>query len=367
MIIAITTQGLTYREAARLYGVSKSLVHTLYQRYLAEGEVGILPRSRAPHTCPGQTPKHIRERILELRDTLLQHGSDAGADTIRTYLAREHVTVSRTTIWRILQRSGAITPQPQKRPRSSWQRFQASQPNEMWQSDFTHHRLTTGHEIEIIGWLDDHSRFLLHLSAHPRVTGRIVVDTFTQAAHAHGFPAATLTDNGMVYIIERFWQTLKKYLAQHNAASITELQTSLDRFSEYYNTIRPHRAIARNTPQHAYTLIPKAAPTRPDAPDSWQVRYDIVGTTGTISLHHAGRLRHLGIGRENARTEIICLVHAHHATESPTPATSSANTSSTQKRTTNEKHPNPHSVGSGAVMSSDITMVGLTGFEPATP
>lgn len=353
LIIAITTQGLTYREAAKLYGVSKSLVYTLHQRYLAEGEAGILPRSRAPLTRPSQTTAHVRERILELRDTLLKHGSDAGADTIRTYLAREHITVSRTTIWRVLQRAGAITPQPQKRPRSSWQRFQASQPNEMWQSDFTHHRLTTGQEIEIIGWLDDHSRFLLHLSAHTRVTGRTVVDTFTQAARAHGHPAATLTDNGMVYTtrlarggkqagtnafetllklegitqkngrpykpttqgkIERFWQTLKKYLAQNNAASITELQATLDRFSEYYNTIHPHRAIARNTPQHAYTLIPKSAPTRPDAPDTWQVRYDIVGTTGTISLRHAGRLRHLGIGREHARAEVICLVHAHHAT-----------------------------------------------------
>ncbi|MBS3181935.1 hypothetical protein [Leucobacter manosquensis] len=39
-----------------------------------------------------------------------------------------------------------------------------------------------------------------------------------------------------------------------------------------------------------------------------------MGTKGTISLRHAGRLRHLGIGREHARTEIICLVHAHHAT-----------------------------------------------------
>ena len=59
--------------------------------------------------------------------------------------------------------------------------------------------LTTGADVEVIGWIDDHSRYLLHLTAHPRITGRIVIDTFTSAATEHGYPTATLTDNGMVY------------------------------------------------------------------------------------------------------------------------------------------------------------------------
>ena len=59
--------------------------------------------------------------------------------------------------------------------------------------------LSTGIDVEVIGWLDDHSRYLLHLSAHRRVTGRTVTDTFTAAAQEHGYPTATLTDNGMVY------------------------------------------------------------------------------------------------------------------------------------------------------------------------
>lgn len=353
LITAITIQGLSYRETARRYGVSKSLVHRLHQRWLVEGDTAYEPRSRAPHTSPARTPARTRARILELRTELRRTGSDAGADTIREYLAREHIHVSRSTIWRILTRASAITPQPQKRPRSSWQRFQAAQPNEMWQSDFTHHALTTGQDVEIIGWLDDHSRFLTHLSAHPRVTGKIVTDTFTHAAHTHGYPASTLTDNGMVYTarlarggrqaglnrfetllsiegitqkngrpykpttqgkIERFWQTLKKYLAEHPSGSITELQHTLDAFRTFYNTIRPHRAIARQTPAFAYALIPKATATKPDSPDAWQVRYDIVDSGGTITLRHAGKLRHLGIGRGHARTEVICLVHGSHAT-----------------------------------------------------
>lgn len=49
-------------------------------------------------------------------------------------------------------------------------------------------------------------------------------------------------------------------------------------------------------------------------PATWQVRYDIVGNNGTISLRYGGKLKLLGIGRERARTEIICLVHGTHAT-----------------------------------------------------
>lgn len=281
-------------------------------------------------------------------------GLDAGADTIHTRLISEGTQIGRTTIWRILRAAGQITPQPRKRPRSSWQRFCADRPNELWQSDFTHWALTDGTDFEVIGWLDDHSRYLLHLSAHRRVTGKTVADTFTATAHQHGYPAATLTDNGNVYTtkyaggarghgtanafetllafegitqkngrpykpttqgkIERLWQTLKKYLAAHPSTTQEELQHHLDTFRQYYNTDRPHRALGRRPPQFAYTLIPKATPTTPSDPNLWRVRYDTVDNHGKISLRHSGRMMHLGIGRAHARTEIIALIHNYEAT-----------------------------------------------------
>ncbi|MCM3887600.1 hypothetical protein [Frankia sp. R82] len=112
---------------------------------------------------------------------------DAGADTIGWHLTHHHQrTVSRATIHRILTRAGTVTPTPATRPRPSYIRFQADQPNECWQSDLTHHRLTRpdgrpGTDIEIISWVDDHSRFVLHVAAHPKITRKIVVATFHQA------------------------------------------------------------------------------------------------------------------------------------------------------------------------------------------
>jgi transposase InsO family protein len=107
--------------------------------------------------------------------------------------------VSRATINRTLVRQKLVTPAPAKRPRSSFVRFEAQQPNELWQADFTHYPLTTGEDCEVLSWLDDHARRALSVTAHQRVTGPVVVDTFRAAAAEHGLPAATLTDNAMVF------------------------------------------------------------------------------------------------------------------------------------------------------------------------
>ena len=109
------------------------------------------------------TPPATVELVLRLRKQLLEAGLDAGADTIGWHLRHHNrVEVSRATIHRILTRHGAVVPDPAKRPRSSYIRFEAAQPNECWQSDFTHYRLPGGRDVEIITWLDDHSRYALH-------------------------------------------------------------------------------------------------------------------------------------------------------------------------------------------------------------
>ena len=131
LVQAVMVQGLSYGEAARRFGVSKSLVHKLHHRVLIEGEAALQPRSRAPRRVANRTAAAVRIRVLELRTGLAAEGFDAGADTIRSLLAAEGVVLSRSTIWRILKAAAVIEPQPQKRPRSSWIRFAADRPNEL--------------------------------------------------------------------------------------------------------------------------------------------------------------------------------------------------------------------------------------------
>jgi transposase InsO family protein len=104
------------------------------------------------------------------------------------------VKVSAATVIRYLHRAGLVVPEPRKRPKSSYIRFAAEQPNECWQSDFTHYTLADGTGSEILTWLDDHARYALSVTAHHRVTGPIVVSAFQAAVAAHGAPASTLTD-----------------------------------------------------------------------------------------------------------------------------------------------------------------------------
>jgi transposase InsO family protein len=301
VITALFVENQTAREVAARYGVDRSWVYRLKARYKAEGEAAFQPRSRRPKTSPTATAPETVQLVLTLRKQLSEAGHDASAETICWHLAHHHhVTLSRATVHRILARHGEITPEPNKRPKSSYIRFAAEQPNETWQSDFTHYRLarsdgTPGRDVEVITWLDDHSRCALHVSAHHRITARIVLDTFQQTADLHGYPASTLTDNGMVYTVrfaggkggrtllehelrrlnivqknsrpnhpttcgkvERFQQTLKKWLRTQpdQPTTIPELQTLLDRFRTEYNTLRPHRSL-----EHRATPATGSAPT----------------------------------------------------------------------------------------------------------
>src|SRR4051795_12684809 len=206
IITAVVDEKRTKSEVARDYDVSRYWVQQLVQRYLAEGEAAFEPHSRRPHSSPHAVPAGVEDEIVRLRKELSRQGLDAGADTIRTHLARRtHRSQTSTmpspppsvsTIWRILDRRGFVTAQPQKRPRSSWRRFEAEQPNQRWQADTTHWRLGDGTPVEILNLLDDHSRLALACVPRRTITGPDVVGAFGDAFVRWGIPASVLTDNG---------------------------------------------------------------------------------------------------------------------------------------------------------------------------
>jgi transposase InsO family protein len=200
VITAVTVEQRPVSEVARSYGVARSWIYALLARYRAEGEAAFEPRSRRPETSPSAISNQAAELIVALRKDLAGQGLDAGPETICWHLAHHHqIRVSRATISRYLARAGLVAPDPAKRPKSSYLRFEAGQPNECWQSDFTHYPLADGTGTEVLTWLDDHSRLALSITAHRRVTGPIVLAAFRAAAAAYGPPASTLTDNGMVF------------------------------------------------------------------------------------------------------------------------------------------------------------------------
>ena len=352
VVTAVRIEGRTKAEVSREFGVSPRWVYELVRRFDAEGEAGLEARSRRPNRSPRRTPGLIEDEIVRLRKDLVDLGVDAGAHTIAVHMARRHgqdVVPSVATIWRVLSRRGFVTPQPQKRPRSSFIRFEAQMPNERWQADITHWRLADDTEVEILNVLDDHSRLAIASDARHVFKAADVVACFHGAAGAHGFPSSLLTDNGAVSTaaprkgrcalevettalgirfvhsrpyhpqtcgkVERFHQTMKRWLAKRPApASVAELQVMLDTFAAYYNTVRPHRAIGRRTPAEAFGSRPKAAPSGPRlvVPPHYRVRRDKVDITGVITLRHNSRLHHIGLGRRLIGTRVLALVDGLH-------------------------------------------------------
>ena len=355
VITAVIVEGRSQQEVARAYGVSQGWISRLVARFRREDEAAFEPRSRRPHRSPTAIPQATMELICQLRRDLTSQGLDAGPETIAWYLAQHHgISVARASVSRCLGRAGLVVPSPAKRPRSSYIRFQADLPNECWQADFTHYRLTRhdgrpGSDVEILSWLDDCSRFALSITAHLRVTGPSVVVTFRDAVHRFGAPASTLTDNGMVFTtrfsggkggrngfeaelrrlhvrqknsrpnhpttcgkVERFQQTMLSWLRAQprQPTTLDELQALLDLFACLYNQQRPHRSLPhRATPAAVYHSLPKAAPSADRELDHHhRVRHDVIDSEGKVTLRHSGRLHHIGVGRTHARTPVIMLV-----------------------------------------------------------
>jgi transposase InsO family protein len=341
LVEAHLREGRPVAELARAHKVHPSWIYRLLARYRQEGEAGLVPRSRRPHRSPTTLAVAVEEEIVLLRKQLAEEGLDAGAETIWFHLERRHGTApSVSTIMRVLRRRGCVVPAPKKRPRSSMTRFVATLPNECWQSDMTHWALLGGGAVEIVNVIDDHSRLCVGAVALRVARSLDVVEIFETARQRYGTPASVLTDNGAIFTaryrngksaletelerlgvvakhaspyhpqtcgkVERFHQTMKKYLAKQRAPrSIPELQRQIDAFVTYYNECRPHRGIGRKIPRDVFDARVKAHPAT-KIESHMRIRHDKVDAYGKVTLRYEGRLRHIGLGaRFSGRTVVL--------------------------------------------------------------
>ncbi|HEV2010398.1 MAG TPA: IS481 family transposase [Candidatus Limnocylindria bacterium] len=348
VVDAVVLEGRSPTELAKSHGLSRAWVYELVKRFRAGGYAALEPRSRRPKSCPHQHGPTVEAAILALRSSLTAAGHDAGAATIAHHLNGKVAPVPAvSTIWRILSRHGLVRPEPHKRPRSSFIRFAAALPNELWQTDATHWALADGSPVEILNVIDDHSRLLVASVAFATVKAADVVAVFHEAGQRCGYPAGLLSDNAAVFSgssrkgkvlleselerlaiackhstpyhpqtcgkVERLHQTLKRFLAkQAPAQSLGHLQLQLDTFRPYYNQHRPHRALDGRTPLVAFAARLKAGPAGASAAMHFRVRQDRVDTSGTVTLRYQSRLRHIMVGRAHKHQPVRLLIAGDH-------------------------------------------------------
>lgn len=321
-------------------------VRTFYRhraRWRSDGDLS--PRSRRPHRSPGESPADLVAWICKLRAEL---APDNGAEFIRDELARivaerapGWTLPSRSTINRVLARQGLLDRNPRKRPRSSWRRFAYARPRDCYQIDATEVRLADGAQVVVFDVLDDCTRMLVACHAARSETAQAAITAIGKAIRTHGPPALVLSDNDTAYTsrllanagpsrftravtvhgtrlihaspyhpqtcgkVERHHQTLKRWLATHTApTSLRQLQRLLDRYRAHYNTHRPHSALGRHTPHHAWTTAAThGGPHHPPHQNDATVHRPRVTATGTIRI---GPYR-IGIGTRYRGTTLTAI------------------------------------------------------------
>ena len=339
--------------------ISVPVFYKIRKQAREQGEqAALLPRSSAAKTVANRTDAQIEQAAIDIRAELTKDGWDAGPLSVGQEMAKRGITPvpSRAALARIFSRHGLVTPQPQKRPRSSYVRFQDPQPNGCWQLDGFEWMLDgKAGKAVVFQVIDDNSRQIMASGSDTSENGRAAIEVVSRAIAEHGTPQRFLTDNSTAfnssrrgwiapleaYLLrlgvkpitgrpnkpttqgkaERSHQTAQKFLEAHRPVySLTHLDRLLDEFADYYNNHRPHQAhpdpfeISRHlTPAHVYHACPKASPPEPPEPTSPpQDAEEKLATLTHKTINHLGRVNigrtciYLGIEREG---QIVhCLV-----------------------------------------------------------
>jgi transposase InsO family protein len=298
LIRAVSEGGESMTIAARSAGVSRPTAYKWLERWRREGEPGLEDRSRRPRTSPRRTDVEMEARVCELRQ---QHPAWGGRKLHHRLLALGTKGVpSPSAITDILRRNGLLT--PDRRLKRDWQRFEAEQPNQIWQMDFKGDFALPPGRCYPLTVLDDHSRFNLCLQACVDQRTETVKSQLIPVFATHGLPEVILVDNGppwgsaympqphtqfTAWLIsygitvrhgrpyhpqtrgkdERFHRSLGlEVLRQREWLDLSHVQTAFDSWRHVYNQERPHEALAYNVPSTRYRPSARAFSSKPPEP-----------------------------------------------------------------------------------------------------
>ncbi len=271
----VRESGAGVRQTARHVGVAPSTVSRWMRKAPAAVLATTIPtQSSRPHSCPHATPDCIVERILVLRRTY-----GRCAEVVHAQLAKERLTVSLSTVKRILYRHGLIARRsPYKHWHVSGERPKAEKAGDLVEMDSIH--LWVAHRLEnfIVTVLDCFSRWA-YARAMPRLSSERSVRVLFEARQLASFPIATVqSDYGSEFSsyftqrvekagmrhrhirvrqpndnahIERFNRTLQEELAGdllRYRDNVRRLNESLGRYLTYYNEERLHLGLGCSTP-----------------------------------------------------------------------------------------------------------------------
>jgi len=273
-VIEATQSLQTFRSLCARYEISPATGYLWLQRYRQSGVEGIAERSRRPHFSPRRTANELEQQVVKMRERY----PDWGARKLQVLLQREGLGIPRNMIHRILRRHGLIG-ESQRDP-VAVQRFQRERANELWQMDFKGPK-GWPQKVGPLSVLDDHSRYLIALSATDSTHGMAVQKRLEEAFERCGVPEAMVMDHGTPWWstyslwggtkrslwlmrqgiqlhwsrirhpqtqgkVERFHGCLQRALQRRGPTE--NHQAWLDAYRWEHNHVRPHEALGMKTP-----------------------------------------------------------------------------------------------------------------------
>jgi transposase InsO family protein len=283
-VVAASRQEKSMTALCQEFGISRTVGYQWLSRYQQGGVAAIAERSRRPHHSPRRTQGAGEQRVVELR----QCYPDWGARKLRVLLQRAGLELGRNTIHRILLRHDLVHAGDRHPP--AVERFERAAPNELWQMDFKGPKLWP-QRVGPLSVLDDHSRYLIVLRAVGSTHTERVQEPLIEAFERHGVPEGMLMDQGTPWWsvhstggmtklslwlmrqgialhwsrvrhpqtqgkVERFHGELQRALARRRMLE-PEVQTWLDQFRWEHNYVRPHEALAMQTPASRWRPSPR--------------------------------------------------------------------------------------------------------------
>jgi transposase InsO family protein len=306
-------EGANRRELCRRFGIHPDTGYKWLRRRAA-GETELSDHSRRPHRSPNQTDAALEAKVLALRDV---HPA-WGARKLVACLRRENIVPpTASTVHAMLRRNDrVIETAGQGAPLT---RFEKAAPNLLWQMDFKGWvKLSNGTRCHPLSVVDDHSRYLVNLTACANQTETTVRGHLETAFRRHGLPEAMFVDNGSpwgggpgerwtrfgVWLLklgvrvlhsrpyhpqsrgknERFHRTLnKEVLSLACFRGLNEAQRAFDAWLPIYNGERPHEALGMAVPADRYRASPRPMPARLMEPTYDEG--DIVRKVGTTKAY----------------------------------------------------------------------------------
>lgn len=293
-VVTVRRGTTTVTETCRAFGISRKTGYKWLAREAEAGSVAVLAdRSRRPHQSPRRTGAAVTRRVGELRATF-----GWGGAKLAVLLGAEGIQLAPRTIDRIILREGWT--RPDAAPAPAPHRFTHAAPNDLWQMDAKGaYPLAAGGWCHALSVLDDHSRFVVGLTALPRLQSDAVRAALTRSFEHYGVPRALLMDHGTpwwstkgpaglttlgVFLlkqgirlvfgavrhpqtqgkVERFHRTLAERLRWAGVpATLREFEQAFAWFQDEYNQVRPHAALALQPPalhfhpsRRAYRPVP---------------------------------------------------------------------------------------------------------------